>query len=160
MECHTIYFPLLYTDLLISWYDVGCFQCHSNVSHVDRGMANCSSLTAGTVMVSLSELQCKWLMLIPLLSLSYLCAFDSCQATGPFLQLGAVGALTLLSPFVFNGFHNAQDKCMFRLVLSMLNMFTPLLYACWFSVTNVICHSSTLNRWNSTNESLCRHKLV
>ncbi|XP_019947164.1 glycerophosphoinositol inositolphosphodiesterase GDPD2 isoform X2 [Paralichthys olivaceus] len=32
----------------------------------------------------------------------------SLQATGPFLQLGAVGALTLLSPFVFRGFHQAE----------------------------------------------------
>ncbi|KAM3612078.1 uncharacterized protein V6R79_002323 [Siganus canaliculatus] len=34
----------------------------------------------------------------------------SLQATGPFLQFGAVGALTLLSPFVFRGFHVAKGK--------------------------------------------------
>ncbi|XP_022075597.1 glycerophosphoinositol inositolphosphodiesterase GDPD2 isoform X1 [Acanthochromis polyacanthus] len=32
----------------------------------------------------------------------------SLQATGPFLQFGAVGALTLLSSFVFQGFHRAK----------------------------------------------------
>lgn len=37
---------------------------------------------------------------------------SSWQATGPFLQFGAVGALTLLSPFVLKGFHAAKDKCM------------------------------------------------
>eukprot|EP00064_Thunnus_orientalis_P006142 superscaffoldBa00000626_g6158 len=31
-------------------------------------------------------------------------------ATAPFLQFGAVGALTLLSSFVFQGFHMAKDK--------------------------------------------------
>ncbi|KAM7417450.1 hypothetical protein PAMA_017208 [Pampus argenteus] len=34
----------------------------------------------------------------------------SLQATAPFLQVGAVGALTLLSLFVFQGFHMAKDK--------------------------------------------------
>ncbi|XP_068596533.1 glycerophosphoinositol inositolphosphodiesterase GDPD2 [Brachionichthys hirsutus] len=34
----------------------------------------------------------------------------SLRATGPFLQLGAVGAVTLLSPFVFKGFHGAKEK--------------------------------------------------
>nr|XP_020491404.1 glycerophosphoinositol inositolphosphodiesterase GDPD2 [Labrus bergylta] len=34
----------------------------------------------------------------------------SLQATAPFLQFGAVGALTLLSPFVFRGFHAAKQN--------------------------------------------------
>ncbi|XP_011608756.1 glycerophosphoinositol inositolphosphodiesterase GDPD2 isoform X1 [Takifugu rubripes] len=34
----------------------------------------------------------------------------SLRATAPFLQFGAVGALTLLSPFVFKGFHAAKAK--------------------------------------------------
>ncbi|XP_068181839.1 glycerophosphoinositol inositolphosphodiesterase GDPD2 [Antennarius striatus] len=34
----------------------------------------------------------------------------SLRATGPFLQFGAVGALTLLSPFIFKGFHTAKEK--------------------------------------------------
>ncbi|XP_037316480.2 glycerophosphoinositol inositolphosphodiesterase GDPD2 isoform X1 [Pungitius pungitius] len=34
----------------------------------------------------------------------------SLQATAPFLQFGAVGALTLLSVFVFRGFHMAKEK--------------------------------------------------
>ncbi|CAJ1058798.1 glycerophosphoinositol inositolphosphodiesterase GDPD2 [Xyrichtys novacula] len=34
----------------------------------------------------------------------------SLQATAPFLQFGAVGALTLLSPFVFRGFHAAKEN--------------------------------------------------
>ncbi|XP_071314213.1 glycerophosphoinositol inositolphosphodiesterase GDPD2 isoform X2 [Trachinotus anak] len=34
----------------------------------------------------------------------------SLQATAPFLQFGAVGALTLLSPFVFKGFHKAKNR--------------------------------------------------
>ncbi|XP_073343505.1 glycerophosphoinositol inositolphosphodiesterase GDPD2 isoform X2 [Pagrus major] len=34
----------------------------------------------------------------------------SLQATGPFLQFGAVGALTLLSPFIFSGFDMAKKK--------------------------------------------------
>ncbi|XP_023277404.1 glycerophosphoinositol inositolphosphodiesterase GDPD2 isoform X2 [Seriola lalandi dorsalis] len=33
----------------------------------------------------------------------------SLQATAPFLQFGVVGALTLLSPFVFQGFHTAKN---------------------------------------------------
>lgn len=33
----------------------------------------------------------------------------SLQATAPFLQFGAVGALTLLSPFVFRSFHSAKE---------------------------------------------------
>ncbi|XP_030252687.1 glycerophosphoinositol inositolphosphodiesterase GDPD2 isoform X2 [Sparus aurata] len=38
----------------------------------------------------------------------------SLQATGPFLQFGAVVALTLLSPFIFSGFHMAKNKwCQF-----------------------------------------------
>lgn len=41
------------------------------------------------------------------------CVSFSSQATGPFLQLGVVGALTLLSPFVFKGFHVAKDKSKF-----------------------------------------------
>ncbi|XP_038547935.1 glycerophosphoinositol inositolphosphodiesterase GDPD2-like, partial [Micropterus salmoides] len=34
----------------------------------------------------------------------------SLQATAPFLQFGAVGALTLLSPFILRGFHTAMEK--------------------------------------------------
>lgn len=34
----------------------------------------------------------------------------SWQATAPFLQFGAVGALTLLSPFVFHRFHLAKTR--------------------------------------------------
>lgn len=34
----------------------------------------------------------------------------SLQATAPFLQFGAVGALTLLSLFIFQGFHTARGK--------------------------------------------------
>ncbi|XP_035524595.1 glycerophosphoinositol inositolphosphodiesterase GDPD2 [Morone saxatilis] len=35
----------------------------------------------------------------------------SLQATAPFLQFGAVGALTLLSPFIFRGFYAAKGQC-------------------------------------------------
>ncbi|XP_051277044.1 glycerophosphoinositol inositolphosphodiesterase GDPD2 isoform X2 [Dicentrarchus labrax] len=35
----------------------------------------------------------------------------SLQATAPFLQFGAVGALTLLSPFIFRGFYVAKGQC-------------------------------------------------
>lgn len=35
----------------------------------------------------------------------------SLMITGPFLQFGAVGALTLLSPFIFRGIHMASCKC-------------------------------------------------
>lgn len=38
--------------------------------------------------------------------------YFSLQATGPFLQFGAVGAITLLSPFIFKGYHAARNKCM------------------------------------------------
>uniref|UniRef100_A0A672ZNP3 Glycerophosphodiester phosphodiesterase domain containing 2 n=1 Tax=Sphaeramia orbicularis TaxID=375764 RepID=A0A672ZNP3_9TELE len=38
----------------------------------------------------------------------------SLQATAPFLQFGAVGALTLLSPFVFHHFYMAKGKCMYE----------------------------------------------
>lgn len=36
------------------------------------------------------------------------CCFSLWQATAPFLQFGAVGALTLLSSFVFHGFDRAK----------------------------------------------------
>ncbi|KAM8733024.1 glycerophosphoinositol inositolphosphodiesterase GDPD2 isoform 1-T2 [Acanthopagrus schlegelii] len=35
----------------------------------------------------------------------------SLQATGPFLQFGAVVAMTLLSPFIFSGFNMDKSKC-------------------------------------------------
>lgn len=43
------------------------------------------------------------------LSVCLMCVLASWQATAPFLQLGAVGALTLLSWFVFRGFHKASS---------------------------------------------------
>lgn len=44
----------------------------------------------------------------------------SLQATGPFLQFGAVGALTLLSPFVFRGFHQASTGSKFLIAVVFL----------------------------------------
>lgn len=38
------------------------------------------------------------------------CTSTSWQATGPFLQFGAAGALILLSPFIFRGIHMAPGK--------------------------------------------------
>ncbi|KAM6924199.1 glycerophosphoinositol inositolphosphodiesterase GDPD2 [Xenentodon cancila] len=46
---------------------------------------------------------CKWKREWPTVPLSL-------QATAPFLQFGAVGALTLLSPLVFQVFHNAKKR--------------------------------------------------
>lgn len=42
----------------------------------------------------------------------------SWQATAPFLQFGAVGALTLLSPFVFQRFHRAKTGMCLAWLLS------------------------------------------
>lgn len=55
-------------------------------------------ISFGVVGISL-----KWRQEWPIVPLSL-------QATAPFLQFGAVGALTLLSSFVFQGFHMAKDK--------------------------------------------------
>uniref|UniRef100_A0A3P8SGZ8 Glycerophosphodiester phosphodiesterase domain containing 2 n=1 Tax=Amphiprion percula TaxID=161767 RepID=A0A3P8SGZ8_AMPPE len=44
----------------------------------------------------------------------------SLQATGPFLQFGAVGALTLLSSFVFQGFHRAKKGHKFLIAVVFL----------------------------------------
>lgn len=41
----------------------------------------------------------------------FVCLFGCVQATGPFLQFGAVGALTLLSPFVFQSYLVSRNKC-------------------------------------------------
>ncbi|KAM9356515.1 glycerophosphoinositol inositolphosphodiesterase GDPD2 [Symphorus nematophorus] len=56
-------------------------------------------ITFGVTGISL-----QWNKEWPTVPLSFL-------ATGPFLQFGAVGALTLLSPFVFRGLHIAKGKC-------------------------------------------------
>ncbi|KAG7518408.1 glycerophosphoinositol inositolphosphodiesterase GDPD2 isoform X1 [Solea senegalensis] len=46
----------------------------------------------------------------------------SLQATGPFLQFGAVGALTLLSSFVFQGFHRAKNGSKVLIALVFLTV--------------------------------------
>lgn len=43
---------------------------------------------------------------------------DCWQATGPFLQFGAVGALTLLSLFVFQSFHRTKKGISRKLLKS------------------------------------------
>lgn len=53
----------------------------------------------------------------------------SLQATGPFLQFGAVGALTLLSSFVFQGFHRAKKGHKFLIAVVFL-MVSAAIFLC------------------------------
>nr|XP_057909403.1 glycerophosphoinositol inositolphosphodiesterase GDPD2 isoform X4 [Doryrhamphus excisus] len=77
---------------------------HRDKSSVETGMADRSSLAPGSP-ASLSSTHeeavvfCGDLISLPL-----------CQATAPFLQLGAVWALVLLSPLVFQGCQAAKTK--------------------------------------------------
>ncbi|CAK6964643.1 glycerophosphoinositol inositolphosphodiesterase GDPD2 [Scomber scombrus] len=54
----------------------------------------------------------------------------SLQATAPFLQFGAVGALTLLSSFVFQGFHMAKDKCSKFLIATVFVVVSAAIFLC------------------------------
>ncbi|XP_044061482.1 glycerophosphoinositol inositolphosphodiesterase GDPD2 isoform X2 [Siniperca chuatsi] len=54
----------------------------------------------------------------------------SLQATAPFLQFGAVGALTLLSPFVFRGFHTAKEKCPKFLIAVVFVVVSAAIFLC------------------------------
>ncbi|XP_042348819.1 glycerophosphoinositol inositolphosphodiesterase GDPD2-like [Plectropomus leopardus] len=54
----------------------------------------------------------------------------SFQATAPFLQFGAVGALTLLSPFVFQGFHEAEAKWSKFLIAAIFVAVSAAIFLC------------------------------
>ncbi|KAM8848108.1 glycerophosphoinositol inositolphosphodiesterase GDPD2 [Synchiropus picturatus] len=54
----------------------------------------------------------------------------SLQATAPFLQLGAVGALTLLSSFVFQVFHSAKDYSSKRMIAAAFILTSTAIFLC------------------------------
>ncbi|XP_070819362.1 glycerophosphoinositol inositolphosphodiesterase GDPD2 [Chaetodon trifascialis] len=54
----------------------------------------------------------------------------SLLATGPFLQFGAVGALTLLSPFIFRGFHMATEKWSKFLIAVVFAVVSAAIFLC------------------------------
>ncbi|XP_030001872.1 glycerophosphoinositol inositolphosphodiesterase GDPD2 isoform X1 [Sphaeramia orbicularis] len=54
----------------------------------------------------------------------------SLQATAPFLQFGAVGALTLLSPFVFHHFYMAKGKLSKFLIAVMFVVVSAPIFIC------------------------------
>ncbi|XP_035017997.2 glycerophosphoinositol inositolphosphodiesterase GDPD2 isoform X1 [Hippoglossus stenolepis] len=54
----------------------------------------------------------------------------SLQATGPFLQFGAVGALTLLSPFVFRGFNKAKTAGSRAVIASAFVVVSAAIFLC------------------------------
>ncbi|XP_070769587.1 glycerophosphoinositol inositolphosphodiesterase GDPD2 [Enoplosus armatus] len=60
----------------------------------------------------------------------------SLQATAPFLQFGAVGALTLLSPFVFRGFHVAKEKWSTFLMAVVFVAVSAAIFLCPLSISS------------------------
>nr|XP_046261550.1 glycerophosphoinositol inositolphosphodiesterase GDPD2 [Scatophagus argus]XP_046261551.1 glycerophosphoinositol inositolphosphodiesterase GDPD2 [Scatophagus argus] len=54
----------------------------------------------------------------------------SMQAAGPFLQFGAVGALTVLSPFVLRGFHMADKKWSKLLIAVVFLTVSAVIFLC------------------------------
>ncbi|KAF3838579.1 hypothetical protein F7725_010347 [Dissostichus mawsoni] len=54
----------------------------------------------------------------------------SLQATAPFLQFGAVGALTLLSSFVFKGIHAAKEKWSKFLIGAVFVVLSAAIFLC------------------------------
>ncbi|XP_068571124.1 glycerophosphoinositol inositolphosphodiesterase GDPD2 isoform X2 [Cebidichthys violaceus] len=58
----------------------------------------------------------------------------SLQATAPFLQFGAVGALTLLSLFVFQGFHMAEKKWSKFLIAGIFVVLSAAIFLCPLSI--------------------------
>ncbi|CAG09803.1 unnamed protein product, partial [Tetraodon nigroviridis] len=54
----------------------------------------------------------------------------SLRATGPFLQFGAVGALTLLSPVIFEGFHAAKAKWSRFLIAAVMAAVSAAIFLC------------------------------
>ncbi|KAM9849929.1 glycerophosphoinositol inositolphosphodiesterase GDPD2 isoform 1-T2 [Aulostomus maculatus] len=54
----------------------------------------------------------------------------SFQATAPFLQFGAVGALTLLSSFVFQGFHMAKKEFSKFLIAAVFVAVSSVIFLC------------------------------
>ncbi|XP_068442780.1 glycerophosphoinositol inositolphosphodiesterase GDPD2 [Clinocottus analis] len=58
----------------------------------------------------------------------------SLQATAPFLQFGAVAALTLLSSFVFHGFHMAEGKWSKFLIAVIFAVLSAAIFLCPLSI--------------------------
>lgn len=59
-ECPICTLLFFYTDLLIFWRDIHRFWSHRNLPQVAKRMADCSSVTAGTVRLSCQGLTCFW----------------------------------------------------------------------------------------------------
>ncbi|XP_029298267.1 glycerophosphoinositol inositolphosphodiesterase GDPD2 isoform X2 [Cottoperca gobio] len=71
----------------------------------------------------------------------------SLQATAPFLQFGAVGALTLLSLFVFQGFHTAKGKWSKFLIAVVFVVLSAAIFLC-----PLIIESPCLIEWTDLPE--------
>lgn len=70
----------------------------------------------------------------------------SLQATAPFLQFGAVGALTLLSPFVFQRFHLAKTRSKVLIAVVFL-VVSAAIFLC-----PLLIHSPCLIHWEELPE--------
>lgn len=71
----------------------------------------------------------------------------SLQAIGPFLQFGAVGALTLVSPFVFRGFHIAKQKRSKSIIAAVFVVVSAVIFLCPLCIW-----SPCLIKWNELPE--------
>ncbi|XP_074504625.1 glycerophosphoinositol inositolphosphodiesterase GDPD2 isoform X1 [Sebastes fasciatus] len=79
----------------------------------------------GVIFIALgvTGISLKWKQEWPIVPLSL-------QATAPFLQFGAVGALTLLSYFVFQGFHTAKAKWSRFLIAVIFVVLSAAIFLC------------------------------
>ncbi|XP_054453625.1 glycerophosphoinositol inositolphosphodiesterase GDPD2 isoform X2 [Anoplopoma fimbria] len=79
----------------------------------------------GVIFVALgvTGISLKWPQEWPIVPLSL-------QATAPFLQFGAVGALTLLSLFVFKGFHLSKEKWSKFLIVMIFVVVSAAIFLC------------------------------
>lgn len=102
------------------------FGGHRHQRQLGKRVADCSSVAAGRLShrTSLPVCVCAWGGGCWYVSKRFCHLFS--QATGPFLQFGAVGALTLLSPVIFRGFRAAKAKCrsLFSVSFSFRYIFT------------------------------------
>lgn len=142
----------LNTGPLMLWCGVHRFGGHGHQRQVETRMADCSSVAAGRLSLTTS-LCVRGRGGCCYLPMSFCCLFS--QATGPFLQFGAVGALTLLSPIIFKGFHAAKAKCRSLLAISCIFSTVMPQYGCCFC-WNKIWMESACYVYISAGKVICR----
>jgi len=99
----------LCTDFPLFWCDIDRSWSRGNKYQVEKRMADCSSFTPGTVRLQIISVSIyAFNMALSCYDRHVFLMSTSWKATAPFLQFGAVGALTLLSSFVFQSFHMAK----------------------------------------------------